>query len=162
MWRANDHLPVFIGCCNFVRGAHFGETHATNDEYDYSWHIFDCCLSFVFMPVTVTCTTLIGKKRWKWLDSLCISMNFDVYLFKRHEISIFLRKWQWKSKYLVGAWYELLWARPPKNGKCLTSNLSSIASSTISFTIGVQRDIWYVCSVMRSLRCIWYCFFRLP
>ena len=29
-----------------------------------------------------------------------------------------------------------------KNGKCFRSNLSSMASSAISFKMGVHRDIW--------------------
>lgn len=32
----------------------------------------------------------------------------------------------------------------------------------ISLTTGVQRDIWYVCSVIRSLRGTEYCFLRFP
>lgn len=70
---------------------------------------------------------------------------------------------QWPYRALVGACaYVLLWFRPDKNGKCRGSNLSSMASSTISLTTGVQRDTWYVFSVIRSLRGTVYVFFRLP
>lgn len=64
--------------------------------------------------------------------------------------------------YLVGAWYVALWALPAKNGKWRLSNLSSMQSSRISLSTGVQRDIWYVCSVTRFFRGTWYGFLRFP
>ncbi len=69
----------------------------------------------------------------------------------------------WRHLYLVGACLipaPCLW--PPRNGKCELSNFSSMQSSIRSFKTGVQRDIWYVCSVIRSLRRVCQNFFRFP
>lgn len=56
MWWANDNFPIFIGIGYFICTSHFGKTHATNDEYNDTGNIFNCCLRFILMPMTVTCT----------------------------------------------------------------------------------------------------------
>lgn len=58
MWWADDDFPIFIGSAYFICTTHFGKAHAANNEHDNPWHIFDCCLSFVFMPMTITCTAI--------------------------------------------------------------------------------------------------------
>jgi len=54
--------------------------------------------------------------------------------------------------HLDGAWYPDEAALPARKGKCLASNLSSIQSSIKSLITGVQRDILYFSSEVRSLR----------
>lgn len=144
-WADND-LPVLNGSGDLVCATHFRKTDAANDKHNDARNILDCGLRFILVPVAIPCTENEKKKTRRKLEKSQIGVRSN-------------GRWL----YLVGAWYPPpLWARPAKNGKCLASNFSSMQSSMMSFMTGVQRDIWYVCSVMRSLRGTVYCFLRLP
>lgn len=141
MWWANNHFPAGLCSSDLICTSHFRIADSTNDEHNKTWHIFHCCLCFIFVPVAVACA-IIQIELINELN-ICFECEYTVL-------------------YLVGAWYVELWALPAKNGKCRLSNLSSIQSSTMSLSTGVQRDIWYVCSVTRFFRGTWYGFLRCP
>lgn len=119
------------------------------------------------VSLSSVCRDVIPKSNNSWNHStinelLRLTILVSSSIFNRQ---MRLRNWLIQSYfilYLVGAWYPVDAARPAKKGKCFKSNLSSIQSSIKSLIIGVQRDIWYWCSLGLSFLETWYIFLRFP
>lgn len=57
MRRSNNNFPVFVSSCYLIGTSHLRHTQTTNNKANYSRHIFNCCLCFVFVPVSISGTT---------------------------------------------------------------------------------------------------------
>lgn len=147
MWCTNDNFPSGLSGSHLISASHFRIAYTADDENDQAWDIFYGCLGLIFMPVSIASTKTPRSCN-------CLNPSVLIWCKKKETFVIVL--------YLVGAWYVAFWARPAKNGKCRLSNLSSMQSSKMSLSTGVQRDIWYVWSVTRFFRGIWYAFLRFP
>lgn len=69
----NDDFPPTFGGCYFICASHLRIAYTANDEYNQSWHIFNGCLSFILVPVTIPCTEM---NQFKKLDKNFTRRNF--------------------------------------------------------------------------------------
>jgi len=119
--RTDDNLPVLIGSRHFVSGSQFWVTSAAHDEHEHTREALHILLSLILVPMAVTSAAQ-----------------------SNHDVSPVSQNINFKVRNLVCGFLETGAAvgRPAKKGNCFWSSLSSMASSTKSLTMGVQRDIW--------------------
>lgn len=72
---ANNNLPIFNGSRDLVCATHFRKTDATNDKHNNAWHIFDCCLRFVLVPVTIPSAEMETEIQMHQSEKFCVRFN---------------------------------------------------------------------------------------